>query len=566
MNELQHLGLYARELKKHLPRSVFEPVPARLLWLIPHLAVLIGGALAITLLPWPLWAKLPVSLLMGLSLACLGFLAHEVLHGSVVRTPWLRDAIGGALFSPFGLSPRLWRRWHNVEHHGHTQHPGLDPDAFDTLESYDGHVGVRLLSKLPPQARSALYFVSFAFWFSLHSLLILRTLRGRLPARERRLIVLQTAAPYLLWLALLIWVGPGPFALLYVLPVLVGNFVVIAYIATNHGLNPMTETNDPLVNSLSVTNPRWLDWLHLNFSHHVEHHVLPSVNPVHAPRIKALLKRLYPERYHELPWGTALRALWNTPRFYGADRVSFVDPEGRRFGTLGHGLEPEARAPRAPRPAPLRRLYGALREPVSGLTHWLGAALSLGLLAVLLVWAHGRGLPLWPFAVFGVSAALLYLASASYHTFRVSKRALAWLRKLDHGAIFLLIAGSYTPLAYFGLGGATRTAVLSALWGVALGGIVLKLATMRLPRWVSTALYLAMGWMMIVVLPQLVRALPGAALVWLGVGGLLYTLGAVVYGTKKLDFRPGVFGFHEVWHLFVLGGTGATFAMALSLA
>lgn len=211
------------------------------------------------------------------------------------------------------------------------------------------------------------------------------------------------------------------------------------------------------------------------------------------------------------------------------------------------------------------RLYGALRDPISGLTHWLGAALSLGLLAVLLVWASGRGLPLWPFTAFGVSAALLYVASASYHSFRVSERALLWLRKLDHGAIFLLIAGSFTPLMYFGLNGGTRPAVLGTLWGVALAGVALKLITMRLPRWVSTALYLVMAWTMLIFVPQLVRALPAAALVWLGVGGLLYTVGAVVYATKTPDFRPGVFGFHEVWHLFVLGGTGATFGMALSL-
>ncbi len=216
-------------------------------------------------------------------------------------------------------------------------------------------------------------------------------------------------------------------------------------------------------------------------------------------------------------------------------------------------------------PAPLGRLYGALRDPISSLTHWLGAVLSLGLLGVLLAWAYRQGLPLWPFAAFGVSAALLYIASASYHSFRVSARALLWLRKLDHGAIFLLIAGSFTPLLYFGLGNGTRTAVLGALWGVALAGVALKLITMRLPRWVSTALYLGMAWTMLIFVPQLARTLPAASLIWLGVGGLLYSVGALIYATKKPDFRPGVFGFHEVWHLFVLGGTGATFGMALSL-
>lgn len=213
----------------------------------------------------------------------------------------------------------------------------------------------------------------------------------------------------------------------------------------------------------------------------------------------------------------------------------------------------------------MRRLYAALREPVNSLTHWLGVALSGLFLAVMLLWAQGRGLSVWPFVVFGVCSALLYLASASYHSFRVSQRALLWLRKLDHSAIFLLIAGSYTPVAYFGLHGSMRWVLLGLVWAVACAGIALKLTTLRLPRWLSTTLYLAMGWLAVGFLPALVHTLPVAAFVWLGVGGLLYTLGAAVYATKKLDFVPGVFGFHEVWHLFVLGGSSAHFLMMLNL-
>lgn len=213
----------------------------------------------------------------------------------------------------------------------------------------------------------------------------------------------------------------------------------------------------------------------------------------------------------------------------------------------------------------MKRLVRTLREPVNSLTHWAGVVLAVPFLAVMLWWANGKGLSPWPFVVFGVSFGLLYLASASYHSFRVSDRALRWLRKLDHSAIFLLIAGSYTPIAYFGLSGDTSRIVLAVVWGIALAGITLKLVTMRLPRWVSTALYLGMGWIAVAFVPQLAQNLPASALVWLGVGGLLYTLGAVVYATKKFDFRPGVFGFHEVWHLFVLGGSTAHFAMMLNL-
>ena len=222
---------------------------------------------------------------------------------------------------------------------------------------------------------------------------------------------------------------------------------------------------------------------------------------------------------------------------------------------------------RSPRRLSLRRL----REPVNSLTHWAGALLAVPVLAGLLVWAHGHGLRLWPFAVFGLSMAALYTSSATYHSLRVGERGMLWLRKLDHSAIFLLIAGSYTPLAYYGLSGVWQGAALWTVWGIAISGILLKMLTMRLPRWISTVLYLAMGWLAVAFVPQLSRTLPAAALVWLAVGGALYTVGAIIYATRRWSPLPAgrtfprYWGFHEVWHLFVLGGTGAHVAMMFAL-
>ncbi|KEF33244.1 hemolysin [Deinococcus sp. RL] len=219
----------------------------------------------------------------------------------------------------------------------------------------------------------------------------------------------------------------------------------------------------------------------------------------------------------------------------------------------------------------MKRLLTAPREPVNALTHWAGAVAALLLLGPLLGWASARGLALWPFAVFGLSMVALYAASASYHSFRPGERGLVWLRKLDHAGIFLLIAGSYTPVAYFGLEGTWRSAVLGLVWGIAGAGVLLKLLTLRLPRWVSTLLYLGMGWLALLFLPQLARTLSGPALFWLAAGGVLYSVGAVIYATKRWHPRPGgeVFpqhwGFHEVWHLFVLGGSGAHVAMMFHL-
>lgn len=211
------------------------------------------------------------------------------------------------------------------------------------------------------------------------------------------------------------------------------------------------------------------------------------------------------------------------------------------------------------------RFLTAPREPVNALTHWGGALAALIVLGPLLSWANSRGLTLWPFVVFSVSMVALYAASASYHSFSPSERGLLWLRKLDHAGIFLLIAGTYTPVAYFGLSGPWQAAVLWLIWGIALSGITLKLVTMSLPRWISTALYLGMGWLAVAFLPQLARNLSAAAIFWLAAGGVLYSIGAVIYGTKRWNPRPGVFGFHEIWHLFVLAGTAAHVVMMFTL-
>jgi hemolysin III len=181
------------------------------------------------------------------------------------------------------------------------------------------------------------------------------------------------------------------------------------------------------------------------------------------------------------------------------------------------------------------------------------------------VLAARAGVAWAPFAVFGASMALLYLASAAYHAVRVPPAALRRWRQLDHSAIFVFIAGTYTPVVWLGLSGAWRTGVLGAVWGLAGLGVGLKLWTMGLPRLVSTLLYLGMGWLAVLIWPQLSRALPPAVLGWLLAGGLLYTAGAIVYATKRLDPWPGVFGFHEVWHLFVLAGSSAHAVAMLKL-
>lgn len=201
----------------------------------------------------------------------------------------------------------------------------------------------------------------------------------------------------------------------------------------------------------------------------------------------------------------------------------------------------------------------APREPVNGWLHLGGAILAAIGLAVLAVEAYARhsARHLLGALVFGATAVLLFGASANYHLRPASRRAPLY-RRLDHAMIYLLIAGTYTPLCLVPLW-PTRTGrvLLVLVWALALAGIVLELALRELPRRVSTSIYLALGWAGALATPVLADHLPWALLQWVLLGGVLYTVGAIVYWRKWPRGRPGVFGFHELWHVFVIAASAS---------
>lgn len=202
-----------------------------------------------------------------------------------------------------------------------------------------------------------------------------------------------------------------------------------------------------------------------------------------------------------------------------------------------------------------------LKDPASALTHLVGALLSAaGLVALVWRGAH-QGTPthIAAFLVFGISLILLYTASTLYHSLSLSPQATLVMRKVDHMAIFVLIAGSYTPFCLLPLREAGGWPLFWAVWGCALVGMGVKLFWMNAPRWLSTAFYLLMGWLIVAAFRPLVQNLSISSLAWLVTGGLLYTVGAVFYATKWPNPWPGRFGFHEVWHLFVMAGSLAHF-------
>lgn len=204
-------------------------------------------------------------------------------------------------------------------------------------------------------------------------------------------------------------------------------------------------------------------------------------------------------------------------------------------------------------------MLSKFREPINGLTHLGGAIAAFVGQIALLIASWGGMAKVTSVIIYGLSLTVLFSTSAIYHLAKVRPGIQVVLRKLDHSAIYLLIAGTYTPFCINAFTGFNRWGLLTIIWAIAAIGISIKVFYFSAPRWLNTLIYVIMGWMCVVAAPQMSSVLPVAALVWLITGGVVYTLGAAIYTTKIFNFAPGKFGFHEIWHIFVLLGAFAHF-------
>jgi len=200
-----------------------------------------------------------------------------------------------------------------------------------------------------------------------------------------------------------------------------------------------------------------------------------------------------------------------------------------------------------------------LREPINALTHLVAAGISFIGFFVLLFFGWGDISKVVTFLIYGISLILLFLASGIYHSVISQDSTLLKLRKFDHSAIYLLIAGTYTPICIHFFSGFWQYGMVALIWGLAIIGVLVKIFIINSPRWITAGIYLMMGWLAIIGVQEIIRTMPIPAIFWLVIGGLMYTIGALIYITKKLDIKPGVFGFHEVWHVFVILGAFSHF-------
>lgn len=204
-------------------------------------------------------------------------------------------------------------------------------------------------------------------------------------------------------------------------------------------------------------------------------------------------------------------------------------------------------------------------EPFSSLSHFIGTILSLVGLILLVVLAgiKGNAWKVVGFSIYGISLVLLYGASALYHFISSENNKKKLFQKFDHALIYVLIAGTYTPICLVVLRGAWGWSIFGVVWGLAVAGILIKFLELKIKPWLSTVLYILMGWVAVVAISPLAESLSAGGLVWLFVGGLFYTVGTIFFGLERYIPRKRWFGMHEVFHIFVLGGSFCHFWLML---
>ena len=211
-----------------------------------------------------------------------------------------------------------------------------------------------------------------------------------------------------------------------------------------------------------------------------------------------------------------------------------------------------------------RDFHFRVKDPGSAATHFIGFVAAVLMTPVLLVHAAGNGadfMTMIGMSVFMISMILLYGASTSYHSFDISEKANLRLKRLDHMMIFVLIAGSYTPVCLTVLRHGVGMRLLAIVWGLAIVGMIFKLLWVTCPKWISSVLYIGMGWLCVLAFMPIIHALPKAGFGWLLAGGIIYTIGGVIYALKLPIFnaKHKNFGSHEIFHVFIMLGSACHF-------
>lgn len=330
--DLKTLGQYNRELSNALPKELFKREPTRLKWALFFMAGMAGITYLVMNYEMPWFAKLALSIVMGIFAGGNAFVAHEVLHGAIVKNRQVQNAVGFFGFASFLISPTYWRFWHNSLHHGNTQLLYKDPDAFPTRMVYKKSKFMQFVFPLSPGSGYFRSYFYFFYWFSFQAVLnqvYMRFGNKMWEKMDHKKVTIEFTLQAALVVTYLNFIGPSNWFWLAVIPFMIQNYTVMSYISTNHNISPYTKVNDPLVNSVTVTNNPVMEFVNLNFGYHTEHHLFPSMPMSKAKIVSKKLQEMYPDRYVIMPKWKALKHLYTTPRIY-KDRTTLVHPETGR--------------------------------------------------------------------------------------------------------------------------------------------------------------------------------------------------------------------------------------------
>ncbi len=342
---------YAKVLRPLLPSEAFAPDPSKLIILLINLIILIlGWAIASQLNRWSLyllWLYLPLALVMGNSVIVLLFSSHEVMHGSVIKNPRLIHLVSLFGLTMLWMPPTLWKAVHNREHHSKTNSLG-DPDRnylYEQPKTWGKWIQNLFVPSI--EVNPIALTVGMTTAWGIHAFRNLTSVllfNGKsvdyvpaafgLSGKKRLAIAGELFFMLVIHLSILAYLQFSPLKLAfgYFLPISIGYAGLIFYIYTNHMFCQMTDVNDPLVNSVSLRVPKIFDLLHLNFSHHVEHHIFPGMNSEYYPMVQQLLKTHYPDRFNLLDAGDAWQLMMQTPRHY-KDENTLTDWSGKHNTT-----------------------------------------------------------------------------------------------------------------------------------------------------------------------------------------------------------------------------------------
>lgn len=325
---VKNLAYYNKIISEHLDPKFFERNPYRLIYLMAFLL----GNISILIIALNTDFHWTIKILMG---ACIGyfnsalaFVSHETSHGSVIKSKNMQDLIVFFAFAPFLMSPTYWRFWHNRLHHGNTQYVLKDPDAFPTMSVYKNSKFLQNIFAWTPGAKTIRSYFYFFFWFSFQSFLnqvYMRFGNKMWAEMNHRRVSLEFTLQLMMVAAYIYVVGTDHLLFLVIVPFAIQNYVIMSYISTNHNLSPLTKINDPLVNSLTVTNNPVFEFFSLNFGYHVEHHIFPRMSGAYTKKTHVVIKKLFPETYHYMKKSEALKLLYSTARIYKSP-TTLVNP------------------------------------------------------------------------------------------------------------------------------------------------------------------------------------------------------------------------------------------------